>query len=87
MSAPRVSLRFLMTFPSKVIGDPLIHVLSSDFKVVPNILRGRITDKGARLEVEVTGSPMKIQKAIAWLESRGVTVKAEEARSSPSRPG
>lgn len=87
MSAPKVSLRFMMTFPSKVIGDPLIHVLSSDFKVVPNILRGRITDKGARLEVEVTGSPMKIQKAIQWLESRGVTVKAEEARSSPSRPG
>ena len=82
----RVSLRFTMTFPSKVIGDPLIHTLSAEFKVVPNILRGRITDKGARLDMEITGAAAKIQKAIRYLESRGVAVKAMEARSSPSRP-
>jgi ABC-type methionine transport system ATPase subunit len=82
----RVSLRFEMSFPSKVIGDPLIHTLSAGFRVVPNILRGRITNKGAKLEVEITGAASKIQKAVKYLESRGVAVKPLEARSSPSRP-
>jgi ABC-type methionine transport system ATPase subunit len=87
MTSTRISLRFTMAFPSKVIGDPLIHTLSAEFKVVPNILRGRITDKGARLEVEITGAASRIQDAVKYLESRGVAIKPIEARSSPSRPG
>jgi ABC-type methionine transport system ATPase subunit len=71
-SSARRSLKLKLTFPEKVLGDPIIHTLSKDFDVVPNILRGRITDKNAWLEVEMIGAEKNIEKARKFLEDRGV---------------
>ena len=67
------SLKVKLTFPEKVLGDPIIHQLSHDFDVVPNILRGRITDKNAWLEVEILGSPKNLERARQFLSDRGVS--------------
>ena len=75
-SSARRSLKLKLTFPEKVLGDPIIHTLSKDFDVVPNILRGRITDKNAWLEVEMIGSDKNIEKARKFLEDRGVKFTA-----------
>ncbi len=69
------SVRFRMTFPEKILGDPIIYKLSHDFDVIPNIMRGRITDKSAYLEVELVGSPKNTEKALKYLSERGVTVQ------------
>lgn len=66
---------FKLTFPAKAVGEPLIHTLSHDFKVVPNILRGRIADKNAWLEIEVVGAAKNIEKALDYLRGRGVTIE------------
>ena len=68
----RKSLKFKLTFPEKVLGDPIIHTLSHDFDVVPNILRGRITDKNAWLEVELIGAAKNLERARKFLTDRGV---------------
>ena len=66
---------FKLTFPAKVIGEPLIHTLSHDYNVVPNILRGRIAEKNAWLEVEIAGAPTDVAKATQYLRDRGVSVE------------
>jgi ABC-type methionine transport system ATPase subunit len=68
------TLRLKLTFPEKVLGDPIIHTLSHDLDVVPNILRGRITEKNAWLEVEIIGTSKGLEKARKYLADRGVTV-------------
>ena len=68
----RRTQKFKLSFPEKVIGDPIIHTLSHDFDVVPNILRGRITDKNAWLEVELIGSDKNLERARKFLGDRGV---------------
>ena len=68
----RKSLKLKLTFPEKVLGDPIIHTLSHDFDVIPNILRGRITDKNAWLEVELLGSAKSLERARKFLVERGV---------------
>lgn len=68
--------RFRMTFPEKIIGEPIIHKLSREINVVPNIIRGRITEKSAWLEIEIIGTPPAITRAVRYLEGRGVTVEA-----------
>lgn len=73
--AGQKSTRFRMTFPEKVLGEPIIYKLSHDFDVIPNIMRGRITDKSAYLEVELVGSPKNTEKALKFLEDRGVTIQ------------
>jgi ABC-type methionine transport system ATPase subunit len=74
-AAPTGGARFSMSFPSSLIEEPLMHKLSTDLKVMPNILRGRITAKSAKLEIELTGKPADIEKAVKYLESKGVTLK------------
>ena len=70
----RQSVKVKLTFPAKVLGDPIIHTLSHDFDVVPNILRGRITDKNAWLEVEMIGAAKNLERARKFLAERGVTL-------------
>lgn len=71
--------KFKMTFPSIVLGDPVMYTLAHDINVVPNICRGRITDKSAWLEVELAGKPANIETALAYLTEKGV--KFEEITS------
>lgn len=68
------TLRFKMSFPQRVIGDPLMHRLSRTLNVVPNILRGRITGKSAWLEVELVGSQKNIDRALTFLRNEGVSL-------------
>ncbi|HZL73633.1 MAG TPA: NIL domain-containing protein [Planctomycetota bacterium] len=73
MAPARKSLKLKLTFPEKILGDPIIHTLSHDFDVVPNILRGRITGKNAWLEVEMLGSDKNLERARKYLTDRGVS--------------
>ncbi len=63
-----------MTVPRGLVANPLFHTLSEKFKLVLNTLEGRISAKGAWLEVELRGSARNIDRALAHLEKLGVTV-------------
>ena len=73
------TLRFKMSFPKRVLGDPVMHRLARKAGVIPSILRGRITNKGAWLEVELVGSGKQLNKALKLLESEGVSVTPMDA--------
>ena len=68
------TLRFKMSFPQRVTGDPIMHRLSRKAGVVPNIIRGRITEKGAWLEVQLEGAQKNIDKALKLLRNEGVNL-------------
>jgi ABC-type methionine transport system ATPase subunit len=68
------SEKFKMTFPAKIVGEPIMTKLSHDFGVSYNMIRGRITDKGAWLDVELHGTKKNIERALEFLGERGVTV-------------
>ena len=66
---------YKMSFPQKLVSEPIMHKISSEFKVIPNIIRGRITEKGAALDVRLTGSPKALADALAYLAAQGVGVQ------------
>ncbi len=72
------NVKYKMTFPEKMIGDPVLYQLSQSLGVVPNILRGRITEKDAWLEVELTGVEEKIGEAVKFLGEQGVSIEKLE---------
>lgn len=78
MSAKKSRL-FKMSFPQKLVSEPIMHKISSEFKVVPNIIRGRITEKGAALDVRLTGAPKALDQALAYLAAQGVGVQPLES--------
>ena len=75
----RKSEKFKMTFPAKIVGEPIMTKLSHDFGVSYNMIRGRITDKGAWLDVELLGGKKNIEKALEFLKERGVVIAPLEA--------
>lgn len=68
-----------LTFPAKIVGEPIMTKLSHDFGVSYNMIRGRITDKGAWLDVELLGTKKNIERAVEFLKERGVTVAPFDA--------
>lgn len=72
---PKNSQKFVITVPQNLVSEPIIHKLSADYNVVPNIIRGRITTTTAKLEVELTGSAKSIDKASKYLVSKGIKIK------------
>jgi ABC-type methionine transport system ATPase subunit len=72
------SARYKMTFPQKIVGEPIMTKLSHDFGVSYNMMRGRITEKGAWLEIELIGSAKNIDRAIKYLDERGVSIQPLE---------
>ncbi len=73
------SEKFKMTFPAKIVGEPIMTKLSHDFGVSYNMIRGRITDKGAWLDVELIGAKKNIERALVFLGERGVAVAPLES--------
>jgi ABC-type methionine transport system ATPase subunit len=74
----RRSGRYKMTFPQKIVGEPIMTKLAQDFNVTYNMMRGRISEKGAWLDVELVGPARNIEKALKYLAERGVTIQPLE---------
>ena len=71
--APR---KFFCTFPQELISEPIIsHTLGDKFGVVPNIRAASITDTVALVAVEIEGSSDQIERSVAYLKQRGVSVE------------
>jgi len=62
------------TFPKDMIREPLLYNLGRDFKVVPNIRGATISDEIGLVYLELQGPDPEIEKAIAYLSSRGVRI-------------
>jgi hypothetical protein len=72
------SFRYKMTFPAKIVGEPIMTKLSHDFGVGYNMIRGRITDKGAWLDVELLGARKSVDRALEFLKGRGIAIQPLE---------
>jgi len=66
--------KLFLTFPQKILGEPLIYTLTRDYDVVPNIRGASITRDLGMMALELEGRPEDIDRAIEYLKSRNVQV-------------
>lgn len=64
-----------LTFPQKLIREPLIYGVGHKFNVVTNIRCASVTDEIGVVGLEFEGEPEAIGRAMEYLESRGVLVE------------
>ncbi len=67
-------LRIHLTFPEDRVRDPIIHEISKNFQVAPNIRRADVSDKTGWMELELSGELSEIEATIDWLRKKGVHV-------------
>jgi ABC-type methionine transport system ATPase subunit len=68
------SLKVHITFPEEKIREPIIYQIGKDYKVITNIRRADVTEKTGWVDLELTGAPDEIERAVEGLKQKGVKV-------------
>jgi ABC-type methionine transport system ATPase subunit len=61
-------------FPENKIKEPVIYQIGHEFKVVTNVRRADVRETTGWMDLELTGESAEIDRAIAGLRKKGVTV-------------
>lgn len=75
---PQVREKVYLTYPQELIKEPLIWEVGRRFDVVTNIRGANVSDTLGLVALEIDGSREEVDRAIAWLRRRGVTVEPIE---------
>lgn len=69
--------KVVLTFPYKLINQPITYHLIKDFDLEVNILRARINPREeGRLMIEIIGKEESLEKGMRYLEELGVEVQS-----------
>jgi ABC-type methionine transport system ATPase subunit len=71
--------RLHLTFPERLVSQPVVHRLGTEFGLVTNIRRANIEERGGWIIVEVDGTDERIASAVSWLAEQGLQVDRIEA--------
>ena len=67
--------RVMFTFPEEHIREPIIYTLGQQFQVITNIHLANLAEDQGWAVLELNGDPEEIERAIAWVTTRGVRVE------------
>lgn len=70
--------RLWITYPPKLIKEPVIWQLAKKFPVVTNIRQASVTDEIGIVSLELDGKREDIKAAIKWLKKVGMSVEPVE---------
>lgn len=71
-----------LTFPKKLIKEPVIYNLGHKFKIVTNIRKANVTSDYGWVLLELEGELEEIQKGEEYLKSLGIIVEDVEAKQN-----
>lgn len=70
-----VTRKFFLTFPQKIIKEPIVYKLGHMFNVVTNIRAASVSDEIGLVALELEGDAAEVEKALDYLRSREVKVE------------
>ena len=74
----KARVKLYLTYPSRLVREPLIYHLSRNFDLVFNIRQASVNEEIGIIAIELDGDDDSIERGIAWLRERGVTVEPIE---------
>jgi ABC-type methionine transport system ATPase subunit len=67
-----------LTFPQKLVKEPVTFRMAKQFDIVPNIRRARVSDTAGEMILELEGAEQDLEQGIRYLQEQGVQVAAVE---------
>jgi ABC-type methionine transport system ATPase subunit len=67
-----------LTYPTKLLKEPVIYRLGQKFRVVTNIRGANISAEVGLVALEVDGAESEVNAALRWLADIGVRVEPIE---------
>lgn len=65
-----------LTFPARLIKEPVTFKMAMRYRLVPNIRRAKVTSTVGELVVELEGAKPNLAKGLAFLKKKGVKVES-----------
>jgi ABC-type methionine transport system ATPase subunit len=73
-----VKKRYHLTFSKEAVTQPIIWELGQTFRVITNIRRANVEEDVGWVVLEMEGEAGEVQRALEWLETKGVRVDPVE---------
>lgn len=70
--------RVRLTFPQKLIKEPVIFKMAKKYDIMPNIRRAKVTEKVGEMILELEGKEDNLEKGIKSLKDKGIQVELVE---------
>ncbi len=70
--------RVKLTFPQRLIKEPVIFTMAKNYDVMPNIRRARVTETVGEIVLDLEGSEDNVERGIKSLRDEGVEVEVIE---------
>ncbi len=64
-----------LTFPTRLIKQPVTYWMAMKYKLVLNIRRAKVTTTVGELVLELDGTKINLDKGLTYLAKRGVKVE------------
>lgn len=64
-----------LTFPTRLIKEPVTYQMAMKYRLVPNIRRAKVTTSVGELVLELEGTRPNLDKGLVYLAKRGVKVE------------
>ena len=77
-TAPPARTKLYLTYPKKLVKEPLIYLMSQEFELVFNIRSASVSEEIGIIALELDGAEAEIGRAIGWFREHGVTVEPIE---------
>lgn len=69
------TIRVQLNYPPSRVVEPVVYHLIKDYGLVPNLRRANFDDRtGGFLFLELTGARDRLEDALHWLDSLGISV-------------
>jgi len=73
-------VRLQLIYPEELVKEPIICMVCKNFDVVLNIRTAKVTQDTGMITVEIDGDPEEIERAIKFIEEKGVSVQPIEGQ-------
>ncbi|MCI4349862.1 MAG: NIL domain-containing protein [Thermoplasmata archaeon] len=77
-SAGMTQGKFYLTYPKKLVKEPLIYQMGRKFDLVFNVRSASVSEDIGIIALELDGRPETIEAAVEWFREHGVTVEPIE---------
>lgn len=67
--------RVKLTFPERLVTQPILFTVAKEFDVLPNIRRAKVSATVGEIVLELSGEEDNLERAVAKLEELGVEVE------------
>lgn len=65
-----------LTFPQKLVKEPLTFQMAKKYNILPNIRRAKVTETVGELVLELDGKEDDLDKGVEFLKKNGVIVES-----------